>query len=221
MQIARYRSRYTVRSVMSDGLSGEFTPYSLTRMLPSTTEIVSLLNRYESRHPARASVAQEIRLFVETIPDCAQRSHLAGHLTGSAWVVNQASTAALLLHHKKLNRWLQPGGHADGVLNLLKVAMTEASEESGLTDLSPVDGEIFDVDIHEIPERGGVPRHLHYDIRFLLRAETDALPQRNHESNEIVWVPFEEISTLTNEESVLRMNRLFVEFMREVRESKP
>lgn len=180
-------------------------------MLPSRTELVSLLKRYESRHPERASVAQEIRSFVERTPDCAERSHLAGHLTGSAWVVNQAGTAALLLHHKKLNRWLQPGGHADGVLNLLTVAMSEASEESGLRNLSVEDGEIFDVDIHEIPERGGVPRHLHYDVRFLLRAETDALPRRNHESNEVVWVSFEELPRLTSEESVLRMHRLFVE----------
>ena len=180
-------------------------------MADARSHILSLLTRYSERHPEQAAVAHAILSFVESTPDCAQREHLAGHLTGSAWVVSRDGSSALLLHHRKLNRWLQPGGHADGELDLLSVALREAQEESGLVDLVPESSQIFDVDIHEIPARGDVPTHLHYDVRFLFRAQSEALPTRNHESNDVVWIPLSEILTLTTEESVVRMARLSIQ----------
>src|SRR5882672_1965365 len=81
-----------------------------------------------------------------------QRTHLPGHITGSAWVVNPEKTKTLLVHHAKLNKWVQPGGHADGDENILNVALREAEEETGLKDMKPAEG-IFDLDIHLIPER--------------------------------------------------------------------
>jgi 8-oxo-dGTP pyrophosphatase MutT (NUDIX family) len=115
---------------------------------------------------------------------------------------------ALLLHHRKLNRWMQPGGHADGDLDLLAVALREAREESGLRSIEPVSGEVFDVDIHEIPPFKDIPAHYHFDVRFLLVADDSEVPSQNDESNEVKWIELSEIGRYTDEESVLRMARL-------------
>ena len=111
-------------------------------------------------------VADTIR-FIEEHPDCLLRSCLSGHLTGSAWIVDASRTRTLLTHHRKLDKWLQPGGHADGQADPLGVALREAEEECGVA-VRPVSTAIFDVDRHLIPARGDVPAHYHYDLRFML-----------------------------------------------------
>lgn len=135
-------------------------------------------------------------------PNCYERSLLSGHLTASCWVLNHDHSQVLMLHHAKLNKWLQPGGHADGDENLLRVAQKELDEETGLTDYSLVSEEIFDIDIHDIPERKGVPAHKHYDIRFVFRASRSSSITKNHESNALEWV---ELSEVPNEPSLQRM----------------
>lgn len=98
--------------------------------------------------------------------DALHRSCAEGHLTSSAFVVDPATGAVVLIHHRKLGLWLQPGGHADGEGNLALVARTEVEEETGLTGLRwllPA----FDLNVHPIPARPGEPEHLHLDVRFL------------------------------------------------------
>ena len=124
--------------------------------------------------------AQYVQRFVELLqhPDAYQRGHLPGHITGSSWIVNQDGSKVLLVKHAKLNKWLQPGGHADGDENVFRVALREANEETGLEDLTLVGEGLFDIDIHSIPERKDLPfpKHDHYDVRFLFRAhDTDNL----------------------------------------------
>lgn len=170
--------------------------------------LVELLRRYEPPVADRITVAKRMLEFVEQEPACAERTTSFGHLTGSSWVVNAARTKALLLHHRKLNRWIQPGGHADGEFDLLSVALKEAREESGLSRLEPVSGEVFDLDIHEIPAFKDMPAHYHFDVRFLLVADDTEQPCRNDESNDVKWIDLADISTYTDEESVLRMARL-------------
>jgi 8-oxo-dGTP pyrophosphatase MutT (NUDIX family) len=111
----------------------------------------------------------------------------------------------LLIHHAKLDRWLQPGGHADGDPDVLRVALREAQEESGLLNLAPVSPAIFDIDIHAIPARGSEPEHFHYDVRFLLEADRTAPLVMNREAKDMAWVRLDEVTSLTNEWSVLRM----------------
>ena len=135
------------------------------------------------------------------------RSNLAGHLTASALVLNHAGDSVLLLHHRKLDPWLQPGGHADGDENLERVARKEVEEETGIGDLTLVNTGIFDVDVHTIPERKGVPEHLHYDLRFLFWASPGAVPLGNHEVKAVRWVPRSGVEEWVSDESILRMVR--------------
>lgn len=105
--------------------------------------------------------------------DALDRTCAEGHLTGSAVVVDTSRRATLLVHHTKLDRWLQPGGHADGEGDLAQVALREATEETGIAGLEVVTPAIS-VDIHEIPTRRNEVRHLHLDVRFLVLAPDGA-----------------------------------------------
>ena len=87
--------------------------------------------------------------------------------------------------HRKLGRWFQPGGHADGDANLANVAFREASEETGIEDLAVVVPAI-DVDVHEVDLPDGI--HLHLDVRYLVLAPPDAVAPGNHESLRLAWV---------------------------------
>ncbi len=104
--------------------------------------------------------------FCAEHPDALHRSCLDGHLTASAFVVEPVNESVALIHHRKLDLWLQPGGHADGEGNLALVARTEVEEEIGLSELRWV-LPAFDLNIHPIPARPGEPEHLHLDLRFL------------------------------------------------------
>lgn len=138
--------------------------------------------------------------------NCFERSRLEGHITASAWIISPDSAKVLLLHHSKLDRWLQPGGHADGDEDVARVALREAQEETGLTSLKATSQEIFDLDVHLIPARKDEPEHFHYDIRFLLSACPDEPISHNHESKAVAWVHLNEAAErCRNEASIVRL----------------
>ncbi len=180
-------------------------------MLPEDDRRCSLekaLVRYAQQHPDNATQAERILHFIRSTPDCFERHHAEGHITGSAWLLNPEGTHALLTLHRKLGRWLQPGGHADGDADTLRVALREAREESGIVGIVPLDADIFDVDIHEIPARpaAGEPAHRHYDIRYLMQAPHPAF-RISDESVALCWFSPAELSAMQAEESLLRMVR--------------
>ncbi len=166
------------------------------------------LEHYARHHTDNAGQAERILHFIRTTPDCFERSHAEGHITGSAWLLNPQGTQVLLTLHRKLGRWLQPGGHADGDADTLRVALREAEEESGITGIRPLVVEILDVDIHEIPARpaAGEPAHLHYDIRYLLQAPHERFCI-SQESEALRWFSEDELPASQPEESLLRMMR--------------
>lgn len=165
------------------------------------------LQAYSGRWPAESATVARFIDFVAAHPACFERSLAIGHVTGSAWVVDRAGVRVLLTHHKKLNLWVQLGGHADGDGDVLRVARREAEEESGLTGLELVPGGIFDVDVHRIPPGREEPEHFHWDIRHAFRAATTEDFQVSAESHELRWVPIRNLAELTQEESMLRMAR--------------
>lgn len=170
------------------------------------------LNAYARRWPAEASTVEHfIDLLDELHTAPFTRERLAGHFTGSAWLVDRSGTRVLLTHHRKLGRWLQLGGHADGDPALANVALKEAEEESGLHGLVLEPG-IFDLDRHWIPARGDVPAHWHYDVRFVVRAGEDEAFVVSEESLDLAWRDIRELlDDPGSDESVRRMSHKWLE----------
>ena len=143
--------------------------------------------------------------FVDDHADALHRSCREGHLTGSALVVDAAGERVVLLHHRKLRRWLQPGGHCDGDANLAAVALREAAEETALGGLR-VHPVAIDLDVHRVEPPDDGP-HLHLDVRFLVLARPGAEPGGNHESTDIRWATPVEMEGLGVDPGTVRMVR--------------
>lgn len=176
--------------------------------------LLDLLAAYRAAHasdPAEVGTADRVRALVEAHPDCFERSCPPGHVTGSAWIVSEDGGRVLLTHHRKLDRWLQLGGHADGDPDPLSVALREAREESGLVHLRVVPagalGLPLDIDVHPIPARGGEPAHEHHDVRFLLVADARQALVLSEESRDLRWVALDDLRRLAGEPGILRMDR--------------
>ena len=170
-------------------------------------ELLSLLQPYRTPFNTEAGYVTRTRHFVERHENCFDSRLWPGHVTGSAWVVNPARDRVLLLHHRKHDQWFQPGGHADGDADILRVALRETHEETGLppADIRLVDGGIFDVDIHTIPASRCGPAHIHYDIRFLVELDDRLAVPGNDESHQVLWVPLEAVARFNNNLSTWRM----------------
>lgn len=143
------------------------------------------------------------------------RTHRPGHLTGSAFVVSADRTRCLMMFHTKLQRWLQPGGHADGDGNLANVALREASEETGIDGLQVFEPAI-DLDVHEV-DPPAEDSHLHFDVRFLVLALPDVVLVGNHESEALRWVAFDDLAELGVDDGLLRMVRVSRGALRQLR----
>lgn len=159
----------------------------------------------------------EIVAFLAGNGDAAHRSNTTGHLTGSGLVVEATGERTLLMLHRKLGRWFQPGGHADGDTNLPAVALKEATEETGVDGLAVVVPAI-DVDVHEVrPPKEGP--HLHLDTRYLVLAPPGALEHANEESLALRWVTEDDLDALDPpvDESTRRLVHRGLEVARSLR----
>lgn len=153
---------------------------------------LALLDHYAQRHPEEAAAVAAFASFARSGQDVFARSRSDGHFTASCWLVSADGERVLLTHHRKLDRWLQLGGHADGEPDLVQVALREAEEESGLTGLL-IDAEIFDIDAHLIPARPNEPAHVHWDVRFVVRCTGDERFAVSAESLALAWVTIAEV----------------------------
>lgn len=185
--------------------------------------ILILLEKYTPTGKKQNECRDKMISFIEGNPHCFQSLHPPkqgneieiemGHITGSAWVLSPDKKSVLLTHHRKLNKWLQLGGHSDGESNVLLTALREAKEESGIVEINPLSHSIFDIDIHTFPKKKNVEAHLHYDIRFCLQAMTSSFSV-SEESHSLRWVPLQKIGLENFEESIVRMaekTNLFLE----------
>ena len=171
----------------------------------SRQEVLSLLRAYCAQDARDEQTWRSLLEFIEREPAAASRETVEGHLTASAWIVNRTGDRVLLMHHRKLNKWLQPGGLADGDWDLAFVAFREASEETGLSSIEIRAERVFDVDVHTIPAYKNIAAHRHFDIRFVCVADDEEPIVQNSESYAIAWVAIEAIERYTTEESILRM----------------
>jgi 8-oxo-dGTP pyrophosphatase MutT (NUDIX family) len=174
----------------------------MTMQAPQNVLAESLC-RYRDLWQGEEKTVAQFGIFLRSHSDVFQRSHASAHFTGSAWLVSGDGERVLLMHHRKLDRWLQPGGHADGDPDLAAVALREAQEETGVPGLH-VAGDIFDIDRHRIPLRGAEPEHWHYDVRYVVRAGGDERFVVNGESRALAWRPVTEVAADTSLEASLR-----------------
>lgn len=164
-----------------------------------------ILERYTPRDAEQRSTRDALLAFLERHPrDAHLRSTLEGHLTASALLVDDSRGAGLLTFHRKLERWLQLGGHCDGDANLAGVALRECEEESGIAGLS-IDPEPVDLDVHLIPARQNEPAHLHLDTRFLVHAPHGAREVPSEESHALRWFAPRELGAIASDASVRRL----------------
>ncbi len=169
--------------------------------------LADALARHRPEDEAEADDLEQIRAFVARHPDPFDRRIAEGHLTGSAIVISADGAQTLLLHHLKLDRWLQPGGHADpGETAGEAVALREALEETGLVGLvlHPTAPRPLDVDVHDIPARGVEPAHQHLDLRYLVVAPAGAAFARSaEETRDMRWMAWDDIANLETEGKTL------------------
>ncbi len=175
-----------------------------------STPLAQQLADYLDRWPQESELVDRFLAVLGDPYDPFVRERLTGHFTGGAWLVSADGQRILMTHHRKLGRWLQLGGHADGDQDMARVALKEAQEESGLRGLR-IEGEgIFDLDRHWIPEHKDVPGHWHYDVRYVVRAGEDENYVVSEESHDLAWRPISEVARDTDE-SMSRMARKWLD----------
>lgn len=136
--------------------------------------------------------------FMEKVDNPFTRKNLSGHITASGWVVDESMTKALLIYHKVLKIWVQPGGHIEMGEDPIGAAFREVFEETGLSQLTFHPPGLLDVDIHSIPESKvkGEPEHYHYDLRYLLVADAYEVSRCPDEVEEVKWIELDVIANM-------------------------
>jgi 8-oxo-dGTP pyrophosphatase MutT (NUDIX family) len=167
--------------------------------------LITKLQNYLPIDQKELEYKNQMIAFINENNNCFDRTLAEGHVTASAWLLNNHESRALLMHHSKLDKWFQLGGHCDGNPDVLAVAIKEAQEESGIENIEPISNEIFDIDIHLIPENPKEKAHYHYDVRFLLKVTSNEQIVQNNESKELRWIRKDLSNLPTQNTSVVRM----------------
>ena len=167
--------------------------------------LLAMLKGYDPVDIVEQTYKKQMMEFIRNHVDCFERFLSIGHITASSWLLNKDHSKALLMHHAKLDKWFQLGGHCDGNSDVIEVTIREAQEESGINAIEVVQPSIFDIDIHLIPENSKEKAHYHYDVRFLLHVVSDEQIIQNNESKELRWIGKNYNELPTQGESVVRM----------------
>jgi 8-oxo-dGTP pyrophosphatase MutT (NUDIX family) len=174
----------------------------VTERVSRVADLRALLEAYDAPAEEAEAVVTILELIDGGSETLCSEHFEPGHVTASAFVIDKSRSRLLLIHHAKLGLWLQPGGHIDDGEDVLTAAIREVREETGITG-TPIRGGIFDIDVHPIPAHGDKPAHHHFDVRFLLEADSDEVVLSD-EVLEVRWVPFTSIGDIVTDQSVLR-----------------
>lgn len=174
---------------------------------PRRRHLANLLAGYFPRGPEETRHLARMRVLLEAIDPFSRRYTDPGHFTASCFVLSPERDALYLIHHRKLERWLQPGGHVEpDDDDVLAAARREALEEVGLADAKLADDKqpLFDVDVHGIPAFEDEAAHEHFDVRFLFLAPSRDAVRPLDEVKGGRWFPLEELLGADVDASVRR-----------------
>ena len=165
------------------------------------------IERYKPYNEQEEKDKEIMLKYINTFDDVLTRNNEFGHFTASSWVVNKEKTKVLMIYHNIYKSWAWTGGHADGDSNLLQVALKEAREETGLTNLNVLSDGIYSLEIVTVDshmKRGKyVPSHLHLDCCFLLEAdEGEAVRIKEDENSGVKWVDINSVIEITKEDKM-------------------
>ena len=170
-------------------------------------ELLRALDQYAPDGDRESMSLERLRAFVAGPMDPFERENPEGHVTGSAVVARPDGSEFLLILHRRLSRWLQPGGHTEEEdATVFDAALREAIEETGIARFeAPLGPAILDVDVHPIPARGRDAAHHHFDVRYLLTSRSEADPGASDDpTRPIRWASFEEAVSLGIDASLER-----------------
>lgn len=160
-------------------------------------ELIAQIEKYKPYNEQEQRDKAIILDWIKNNEDAFERSNPVAHMTASAWVVNKDRTKVLMVYHNIYNSWSWTGGHADGEIDLLSVAIKEVKEETGITNVKAVSSNIFSlesltVDGH-IKKGNYVSSHLHYNLTYLLEADSlEAVAIKEDENSGVAWFDLEE-----------------------------
>jgi 8-oxo-dGTP pyrophosphatase MutT (NUDIX family) len=169
-------------------------------------DLLNQLRSYHTRFMDEVAYVRRAIAYIEQNENVFERAAPV-HITASAWVVSPDREQVLLLHHRKYGHWFPPGGHADGDADVLRVALKECTEETGVepSQIKLIDTTIFDVDLHDVPRVGQIQAHGHIDIRFLVEIDDRLRIPGNNESHEVKWFSLYEVMQMNRFRSTYRM----------------
>lgn len=169
------------------------------------SDLAAQLERYQPADARERRHLERMRGLLDAPGDPFARDRYApGHFTASAFVLSPDAERVLLVLHGKLGRWLQPGGHVDPAdASVLDTALRELGEETGLDGAELVVSDPLDLDVHRIPPFGDAPEHEHFDVRFLLRARSEAC-RAGSDAKSARWFELDAVSASESDQSVLR-----------------
>ena len=167
----------------------------------------SIIEQIRAYHPVNEQEERDKELILHclnTEKDIFTRENRIAHMTTSAWVVNRSRTKVLMVYHNIYHSWSWLGGHADGEEDLLKVALKEVREESGILHVEPVCKEICSLEVltvdGHIKKGAYVSSHLHLNVTYLLQADdADTLHIKEDENSNVAWFSPEDAIAASSE----------------------
>lgn len=166
-----------------------------------------LIGQIENYEPYNEQEQRDKELILQSLyrePDIFTRENTLAHMTASAWVVNKQKDKVLMVYHNIYHSWSWLGGHADGETDLLKVAIREVQEESGVQNIIPLSENIFSLESLTVDghmKKGTyVSSHLHLNVTYLLEAdEQEVLAVKPDENSGVAWFTLEEAVAASTE----------------------
>lgn len=169
------------------------------------TDLRIKIEKYKPYNQQEEKDKQVMLNYIDTFDNILTRENEFAHFTASSWAVNKERTKVLMIYHNIYQSWSWTGGHSDGEADLLKVAIKELKEETGVQNVKVLNnGDIFSLEILTVDghvKRGKyVSSHLHLNLTYLLEVdEKEMLQIKEDENSGVRWVPIDEVKNVSNE----------------------